>query len=244
MGTGLWNELVFGGLLKTRRQFVNIGLAPSRFSGMEATQREAYATLADFVKSTGAADGECLEICAGFGSGIEILASAASWKVVGADASRLATNRAKARGANVRRARLEALPFADRNFANVVGVESVIVLDDPTPCLIEIARVLRPGGALSIAEFRKCSIQNAEKYIGRLAKETGLELKIFEDVTARALASVLETATERQSQVDAIPRPFRRAAREMAGLPGTVRYQEWCTGERCYYLARLEKRAD
>ena len=244
MGTGLWNEMVFGGLLKTRRQFVNIGLAPTRFSGIEATQRETYATLADFVKSTGFADGECLEICAGLGSGIAILDSAAPWKIVGADASLLATNRAKARGVNVRRARLEALPFADRQFTNVVGVESVIVLDDPKPCLIEIARVLRPGGALSIAEFRKCSIQKAEKCIGSLANEAGLELKIFEDVTARALASVLETVPERQALIDAIPLPARRAARDMAGLPGTVRYQEWLTGKRCYYLARLEKPAE
>jgi ubiquinone/menaquinone biosynthesis C-methylase UbiE len=47
----------------------------------------------------------------------------------------------------LREADVEALPFPDRSFDLVLCVEVLRYLEDPQPCIAEIARVLRPGGA-------------------------------------------------------------------------------------------------
>ena len=57
---------------------------------------------------------------------------------------------ASARGVNVARAVAEALPFAKGVFDYALIVTTLCFVDDPIVMLREIARVLRPGGALII----------------------------------------------------------------------------------------------
>ncbi len=104
-----------------------------------------------------------------------------------------------------------------------------------------VARILRPGGALSIAEFRKAKPRGAARRLDELAQGAGLRLADFRDLTERARNSVLAQAPSRGARLNRIPPPFRSWARELSAVEGSTRYEEWMSGKRCYYLARLEK---
>ena len=64
--------------------------------------------------------------------------------------------RARARnpGAELKVAAAEALPFEDAGFDAVLCIEVVRYLSDPRPALLELARVLRPGGLALVTSLR------------------------------------------------------------------------------------------
>lgn len=66
----------------------------------------------------------------------------------GVDGSEAMLEHARARnpGADLRRADVERLPFGDAEFDYAVCIEVLRYLPDPTACVREMARVLRPGG--------------------------------------------------------------------------------------------------
>jgi ubiquinone/menaquinone biosynthesis C-methylase UbiE len=54
--------------------------------------------------------------------------------------------RANNPGVEIRQARVQALPFPDERFDSVICIEVLRYLPDPVPCILEMARVLKPGG--------------------------------------------------------------------------------------------------
>lgn len=65
----------------------------------------------------------------------------------------LATAQQRDPGGDYRLARAEALPFPDRHFDLVVSYLTLIDIPDAGAAIAEMARVLRPGGALLIANL-------------------------------------------------------------------------------------------
>ncbi len=234
------NEAIFAGMLLSGIRMINNGLRPVSAEGPEAEQRETYRTLVAFASERGTT-GECLEIGAGFGDGLPIIQAAGDWQVSGLDGSRLAAFAARRHGHDLRFADITRMPIADDSVDHILGVECVVCLDHPEAGLKDIARILRPGGALSIAEFRKAKPHGAERRLGELATGAGLRLSEFRDLTDRARDSVLAQAAVRGARLNRIPPPFRKWAKELSAVEGSTRYDEWMTGKRCYYLARLEK---
>lgn len=53
------------------------------------------------------------------------------------------------------RLRMEQLPFGDRSVPSVVSSTTIHELEQPVPCVAEMARVLAPGGTLVIADFNE-----------------------------------------------------------------------------------------
>lgn len=240
MSIGLMNEAIFAGMLISGIRMINNGLRPVSFEGPEAEQRETYRTLAAFAAEHGAT-GECLEIGAGIGDGLPIIQAVGDWRVTGLDGSRIATIAARRRGHDVRLADIRRMPIPDNSVEHILGVECIVCLDHPEAGLRDIARILRPGGALSIAEFRKAKPRGAARRLDKLAKGAGLRLADFRDLTERARDSVLAQSEARGARLNRIPPPFRGWARELSAVEGSTRYEEWMTGKRCYYLARMEK---
>ena len=214
MSIGLMNEAIFARMLILGIRMINNGLRPVSFEGPEAEQRETYRTLAAFAAEHGA-KGNCLEIGAGLGDGLTLIQAAGEWRVSGLDGSRIAALAARRRGHDLRFADITRMPIPDNSIDHILGVECVVCLDYPEAGLKDIDRILRPGGALSIADFR--------------------------DLTDRARDSVLAQAEARGAKLNRIPPPFRRWARELSAVEGSTRYEDWMTGKRCYHLARLEK---
>ncbi len=240
MSIGLMNEAIFAGMLISGIRMINNGLRPVSSEGPEAEQRETYRTLAAFAAEHGA-KGECLEIGAGFGDGLPIIQAAGGWRVTGLDGSRIAAFTGRRRGYDLQFADITRMPIADDSVDHILGVECVVCLDRPEAGLKDIARILRPGGALSIADFRKAKPRGAARRLDELAMGAGLRLADFRDLTERARNSVLAQAPVRAARLNRIPAPFRNWARELSAVEGSSRYDEWMSGKRCYYLARLEK---
>ena len=234
------NEAIFLGMLISGIRMINNGLRPTSDVGPEAEQRETYRTLAAFAAERGAT-GDCLEIGAGLGEGLAIIQEAGAWRVTGLDGSRIAAFAARRRGRDLRYADITRMPLPAASVDHILGVECVVCLDNQAAGLRDIARILRPGGALSIAEFRRAKPRGAARRLDELAQGAGLRLAEFRDLTDRARDSVLAQAAARGAKLSRIPPPFRNWARELSAVEGSARYEEWMTGQRCYYLARLEK---
>ncbi len=102
-----------------------------------------------------------LDVACGTGAVIGKLTTSTDAHVVGVDLSEPMLGRARrrfsrnARGSRVHlvRARAERLPFADATFDAVTFTYLLRYVEDPAATLRELARVLRPGGAISSVEF-------------------------------------------------------------------------------------------
>ena len=240
MSIGLMNEAIFARMLILGIRIINNGLRPVSFEGPEAEQRETYRTLAAFAAEHGA-KGNCLEIGAGLGDGLTLIQAAGEWRVSGLDGSRIAALAARRQGHDLRFADITRMLILNNSIDHILGVDCVVCLDYPEAGLKDIARILRPGGALSIAEFRKAKPRGAALRLDELAKGAGLRLADFRDLTDRARDSVLAQAEARGAKLNRIPPPFRRWAWELSAVERSTRYEDWMTGKRCYHLARLEK---
>jgi demethylmenaquinone methyltransferase/2-methoxy-6-polyprenyl-1,4-benzoquinol methylase len=74
-------------------------------------------------------------------------------EVLSADQSREMTQVAVQRGATAVLAAAERLPFADDTFDGVTFGYLLRYVDDVPRCLEELARIVRPGGAVGMVEF-------------------------------------------------------------------------------------------
>jgi ubiquinone/menaquinone biosynthesis C-methylase UbiE len=100
-----------------------------------------------------------LDVATGTGLMLPLLAEAVgpSGRVVGVDLSTAMVRRAERRRArhpqlDLRACDAAALPFADGEFDAVTSSYGLSCIADVEPVLDEIGRVLRPGGALGVAE--------------------------------------------------------------------------------------------
>lgn len=94
-------------------------------------------------------------------------------------------------GADLRRADVSALPFGNGTFDLVLCIEVLRYLDDPRPCVHEMARVLKAGG-LCLATATPLFNLNAYALVNRVAPHVPFahltELRQF-FTTSRALRS-------------------------------------------------------
>lgn len=74
-------------------------------------------------------------------------------RVVGLDLTHAMLRRARGPGVVLVTGRAERLPFPDASFDGVVFTYLLRYVDDPEATLAELARVLRPRGALASVEF-------------------------------------------------------------------------------------------
>jgi ubiquinone/menaquinone biosynthesis C-methylase UbiE len=104
-----------------------------------------------------AATGHVLEIGVGSGQNLPLYGSAVD-RVYAIDPSLELLRSAGKRGADVRvpvslvRASAEQLPFANAIFDTIVMTWTLCSIPDPTAALVEMRRVLKPGGQLTFAE--------------------------------------------------------------------------------------------
>ncbi|MBE1493394.1 ubiquinone/menaquinone biosynthesis C-methylase UbiE [Amycolatopsis lexingtonensis] len=102
----------------------------------------------------GRAEGDVLEVAVG--TGLNLPSYPAGVRLTGLDLSEgmldVARAREPARPVTLRQGDAQALPFEDASFDTVVCTFGLCAIPDPAAAVAEMARVLRPGGRLILAD--------------------------------------------------------------------------------------------
>ncbi|MDW7774520.1 MAG: class I SAM-dependent methyltransferase [Desulfobulbaceae bacterium] len=93
-----------------------------------------------------------LDVAAGTGEVTRLLQQQGH-EVVSLDQSREMLRQAAEKGAVAAIGRAEKLPFADNSFDALTFTYLLRYVEDPLPCMQELARVVRPGGSVGMVEF-------------------------------------------------------------------------------------------
>jgi SAM-dependent methyltransferase len=133
----------------------------------------------------------------------------------------------------------ESLPFADESFDAVINVEASHAYPHFPRFLVEVARVLRPGGHLLYADFRG--------YLEFSAWEAAIADGPLRLVSERVINAEVLRGLEKNSQraldlvdnhLPAFLRPFGRF---FAGVPGSLIYRELQRGRISYRIYSFTK---
>jgi ubiquinone/menaquinone biosynthesis C-methylase UbiE len=132
-----------------------------------------------------------------------------------------------------------ALPCDDDSFDVVVNIESAQHYRDVDRFLMEVHRVLKPGGHLLLACF-----EDASKGVFPHAALERSKLRIVrqEDITAGVMRALeLDSARKRQLARKLVPGFLHRLADEFAGVGGSELYESFAGGKSPYYLFDCRK---
>lgn len=226
----------------TGQPLVNVGLvddAPDADASWRANRLRPYERLWAAYRDAApeAPTNDVLEIGCGQGAGLRHLSERLRGvRLVGLDRSRIAQAAGRMAGLDIRRGLYQTLPFADDSFDAVVGVEA-LVYGDVAEGLIEIHRVLRPGGHLLVAQFMSHGAEEAQARLDEAWRHQGLALARFVDLTAEARRSVAAGEPARRAQVRYLPPKLRARQAEYLTLKGSKRYDDWMSGRECYFAA-------
>ena len=135
----------------------------------------------------------------------------------------------------------QALPFPDASFDAVVNVESSHCYGSMETFLAEVARVLRPGGALYLADLRG---RDGVTTLRRHFEVSPMIVQEVHDITAEVLEALRQDNARKLGLIDAwIPRFAHPLFRPFAGVEGTRNYDGFVSGEIRYLSAVLVRPA-
>ncbi|UKD51523.1 methyltransferase domain-containing protein [Amycolatopsis sp. FU40] len=134
--------------------------------GRSAGGRSSYELLRDEIASPG----RVLDLACGDGFLLELLA-AAGHQAIGVDLSSVDLALARQRSAAVAEGRAQQLPFADHAFDACVSHMAFMLMTDIDEVAAELARVLRPGGQLSLVLGGGPAGGEAYALFGKLLRE-------------------------------------------------------------------------
>lgn len=167
-----------------------------------------------------------LDIGCGAGGGL-LYAHAAfpQARLVGVDVCAPALKDAWKRLGKVQQVELRQVPgdrtrLPPHSFDLIVSIGSVNAIG-PTELLRECARLLAPGGLVSITAAFALAPEQALALFAAAADETGLVLRQVSEITEGTRAALEHDRPWLEAVVRRVPAVFRRGAREMAALPGT-----------------------
>jgi ubiquinone/menaquinone biosynthesis C-methylase UbiE len=247
MGLILWRQ--------DGTQLLNCGYAEPGYPALalaaaEEAERLGYQLYDRLVRGVALAGKEVAEIGCGRGGGARFLARTTGVRrFTATDASRLliAANWRRAGPDNLvfRAATAGHLPFAAASCDVMLAVEALHVVPDKAAALAEIARVLRPGGILLIADFfyqRETSANAASRFRAAI-RDSGLVLETEEDWTSPALASLSADSARRLAAIESLPRFMRGVALSFASTTHSPLYAQLSNGQARYLHFRLVRGA-
>jgi ubiquinone/menaquinone biosynthesis C-methylase UbiE len=238
------------GLLLLRHpglQMLNCGYAEDEYPEFPLTpeqepERLGYQLYHRLVRYHPITRSDVLEVGCGRGGGARFLAGTFhphSYLATDASGTLIRAQRRR-QGANARltfaAARAEHLPVPDASQDIVIGVETLSPLADKALFLREVARVLRPGGRLLIADFfyTRPDSRHAASLFRQLAAASPLMTLTDEDWTARAVRALEEDSPRRLAEIDRLPKLFRSAALSFAGTTQSPLYRQLKDGRAVY----------
>ena len=233
-------------LRKRRFRVLNCGYSevdyPAISLGADSeTERLGLQLYHRLVRSVSLTGADVLEVGCGRGGGAQFLAETyaprsywatdLSWIFIGS-----ARLRRRSPGLRFRFAQANHLPFRAHSFDIGLSVESVHLLHDKAAFLQEMARVLRPGGRLLIADFfyARDSSPSALTSFRKTIVESGLELDTEENWTKQAIEALEADSPKRLAEIHRLPRVFRELAISFASTVVSPLYQQLRDGRAMY----------
>jgi SAM-dependent methyltransferase len=133
-----------------------------------------------------------------------------------------------------------ALEFADGSFDAVLNVEASHCYRDMPRFLGEARRVLRLGGHLLYADFRRRDPEYED--LRRQVAASGFEVVRAEDISRQALSGMRLNTPKYLGLVRRLAPGFlRRPLMNFAGVTGSAMYRSLESGETVYFLYALRK---
>jgi SAM-dependent methyltransferase len=134
----------------------------------------------------------------------------------------------------------ENLPFDDNAFDAIINVESSHCYGSVDVFLLEVKRVLRPGGYFLYADFR--DLDKMQRWRQQIS-DSGLILVNETDITANVVAA-LDADDERKNRLinQLVPKFLLNSFRDFSGVKGSAIYKEFRAGVTPYLQFLLKKR--
>ncbi len=189
-------------------------------------------------------DKNILEVGCGRGGGLSFVNRYFSPKTVtGVDLNKKAVEFCSKhypdKNSTFRQANAQDLPFEDNVFDIVLNVESSHRYLQMNSFLEEVKRVLKPGGYLSLTDFRegKEELEELKKQI----KDAGFTIETFEDITENVVEALKAATPDRIKLVEKLaPKFLHSLAKNFAAVEGSETYNFFVNKryEYVFYLLR------
>jgi ubiquinone/menaquinone biosynthesis C-methylase UbiE len=157
------------------------------------------------------------------------------------EAIRHAEARHQAHGLRFQVGDAQKLPFPDATFDVVINVEASHCYPDFPGFVVEVSRVLKPGGRFCHADLRYRN--GVDEWVAALAKHPKLRLDEMRLINPEVIRG-MELNTPRYVAMvkQALPRILHRLALDFAGVKGSRLYRDALSGEMSYRSFKLTRR--
>jgi len=133
----------------------------------------------------------------------------------------------------------EALPFGDESFDAIINVESSHCYGSMPAFLLEVTRILRPGGHFLFADLR--STEDRERLHGQLL-ETGMAILETQDITPNVLEALRQDSERRLALIErSANKRLIGTFREFAAIVGSDVFDGFKNGSATYVRYVLQK---
>lgn len=134
----------------------------------------------------------------------------------------------------------EALPFDDASFDVVINVESSHAYGNVPNFLTEVKRVLRPGGALLVVDFRN-QVAAMDLFRGQISA-SGLKIKSEENISPQVVLAIEAEDADKRARIEKlVPPRWQPLFAQFAGVVGSPFYNTLRDGTRVYHRFVIEK---
>lgn len=189
---------------------------------------------------TAAKNALVVEISSGMGGGLAFVQRLSGARVIGLERSSSGRRAGVRRGLEVRDFEAPILDLHDGSVDVILNIEAAHNYFTPEFAQV-IARVLRPGGVLTMAD---CPLGKFESVTGKvegMLVEAGLRVERIENVTQNAIDAMRADTPRKMRFIRWCPKALRLTLMEALGCEPSNKLDSFIDGSRGYYLLRAIK---
>ena len=231
-----WKFMNYG-FIDSKIEIINLDLS-------DEPDRESIQLYHHVASKTTVENKTILEVGSGRGGGASFIAKFFNpFMMFGIDISpnavRLSNNFYNQKNLNFKVGDSENIPFPDNYFDVVINVESSHCYGSMEKFLLEVKRVLKPGGYFSWADLDGA---NMERFNQNVFLNSGMKIISEEIITENVLAGLDSMSDKREKAIiENTPKLFLNSVKTFAGVKGTEIYNSFKNGKMVYLSKLLQK---